>query len=756
MEPNENKYSFFDEELRKKADESKVNYKAVEAVLFSRITEVEHLDELAALKLDEMPLSDVFDKVENRLFSQIAQHNEYDIPMDECIRAQYDLSQAQWDRLESKIEERIHNSETLPNWELFVMASEDDPLLGEWEVIEDGLSERIGVVSGQEPWEQAARLDEMQIQDSLDTVEKMLDNRIMEKADLEDWEMVLKQEKIIPYSSWEKIEEQVFDKIENDSEGRKPLTLEEQPFWNIINSYVLTMKTVRATSAALLLLLIVVGGYYAQQSLSSQVPTLVYQLQGSAAELAETYNKAENKEFGSVKGGSVSLVNLHGLVEIQNGSDVKVDKLTKKDAWYKVGFNSSGAKGGVASGQVAFLVNPHHGKETFRVQTPDYQIIVKGTYFKVEPDLGGRMVTRVLEGEVKVESEMFGGTSVKAGESLVYDLFTGEYKVQGGGAVVQRKDLEVVPDVDDLRNYKSLTIRSAVENADIRIDGRYYGAAPLTIRQPAGKHQLWIGKSGFYAVDTTIVLGDNDRAVDIVLTPVQLSEPVVENGNNNKVTELQKIVKNTAVVSMESVATTLLGTPQEPRSSASLVDSLYGLAQAVEAMGDWKDALDMYQQIFDNPDASRLRKEDALFSIGKLRANNEANKTEARQVFLTYLAMFPGGFFAGETWLRLAELEFKTNPENAVQYYLKYFEMFPKHPRISELQNRVGVIYLQQKKYDEAISLFRQALSSMISQSKTERANVTSNLYRALEAKGDSKSADSVQRLYNLNYSEEK
>jgi tetratricopeptide (TPR) repeat protein len=82
--------------------------------------------------------------------------------------------------------------------------------------------------------------------------------------------------------------------------------------------------------------------------------------------------------------------------------------------------------------------------------------------------------------------------------------------------------------------------------------------------------------------------------------------------------------------------------------------------------------------------------------------------------------------------------------------------MFPHHPRISELQNRVGVIYLQQKKYDDAIFLFKQALSNMVSLSKDERENVTSNLHRALEAKGDRKSADTVLEQYILNFSGDK
>jgi tetratricopeptide (TPR) repeat protein len=751
MEQREDRDSFIDRELRKKVDDSKVNYKTIESILFSRISEVQGLRELAVLKLDEMPTSERLDMVEHNLFSQITQYNEYEVPTNECISTEYDLSASQWDRLTTKIEERIHNSTAFPAWEQILMASECEPLQGEWESVEEALFERVCRISGQESWEQCTRLDEIHIQGSLDAVEMKLETRIREKRDIELWEYVVKTEKILSYHCWEKIEESLFSKLK-DSDGTLPIS--KQPFWQVIDYYLLIARSARVASVVVLLMLMVVGGYFLQQKLNTQIPTLVYQLQGNATENSEINRGSLNENYNSVDGGSVSLVNSHGLVELQNGSDIKVDRLTKQHAWYKVGFEQPLTKGEIARGRASFLVNPHHGKETFRVQTPDYQIVVKGTFFKVEPDLDGRVSTRVLEGEIKVVSKLFKDTVVKAGESLVYDPFANEYKIQNGGTVVQRKEIESVPNVDELQQCKPVTIRSSVTGSDVRIDGRYFGTAPLTIRQSVGAHRIWIGKNGYVSVDTLIRLSDEDTtySLDIWLNAIQTQEKlaIIE---ESRVKNVDQKVKN---LSPESVANQLLGNDKHSEQYYSSIDSLYSLAQAVESKGNWKEAITLYQSVFDNPDVSRLRKEDALFSIGKLNAEHELVKTEARQTFLTYLALYPGGFFAGETWLRLAELEFKTNPENAVQYYLKYFEMFPRHPRISELQNRVGVIYLQKKKYDEAISLFRQALSNMISPSKGERENVSSNLHRALEAKGDSKSADTVLRQYILNLSEDK
>jgi tetratricopeptide (TPR) repeat protein len=750
MNQMENKYSLFEAELRRNTDDTMVDYRAVESSLFSRIADAEYLDELAVLKLDEVLSADTFGRIESKLFSQIIQYNEYDIPMNECIRTHYDLAQGQWDRLESKIEASMHSCESLPVWELYIKAPEVLPTTGEWETLEDSLFDRIGEISECELWEQAAHLDKMHIQDSLDTVEKILDERIRERESLEKWEFVLKSEEMIPFAKWENIESSLFEKIESGSDQR-PLLLKDQPFWHILNNYVLTLRTLKGAVTAMLLILIALGGYFSERLFSTSVPTLVYQLQGSATEGVKANSLIEHKVLNSVQGGSVSFVNEHGLVELQNGSKVHVDKMTRHHVRYKVGFGNNVSGNDVARGQVAFLVNPLKHNESFKVVTPDYEISVRGTYFKVEPDLGGRMVTRVLEGKVRVSSPLFGDTLLQAGQAIVYDIFTDTYRIQSGGAVVLRKDLEIVPDIDALKEYKIISIKSNVFDAEVRIDGHYLGTAPLSVRQAPGVHHIRLGKTGYVMKDTSITIGTEDSEFTVALH--EIKQPQTAPAVANEV----PVVTKKMIVSPEIVASVLLGDDEVVQKVEKPdFDSLYSLAQKVESKGNWKDAIVMYQKIFDNPDVSRLRKEDALFSIAKLRADNEDNKAGAKNVFMTYLALYPNGSFAGETWLRLAELEFKTSPDNAVQYYLKYFEMFPRHPRISELQNRVGVIYLQQKKYDNAISMFRQALASMISQSKSERANITSNLYRALEEKGDSKSADSVHRLYNLNYSQEK
>jgi tetratricopeptide (TPR) repeat protein len=176
------------------------------------------------------------------------------------------------------------------------------------------------------------------------------------------------------------------------------------------------------------------------------------------------------------------------------------------------------------------------------------------------------------------------------------------------------------------------------------------------------------------------------------------------------------------------------------------INDKYYAAQKAEIAGNWKLAVLLYEDVFDNQYSSRLKKEDALFSIGKLHAEHDLDMSGAKEVFLKYLALYPEGSFSGECWLRLAELEFAANPENAIQYYTKFFEMFPRHPRLSELQHRVGVIYLQTKRYREAVSMFRQALKNSATAPDSERRQIYANLYRALEESGDTEAAAIVKK----------
>jgi tetratricopeptide (TPR) repeat protein len=130
--------------------------------------------------------------------------------------------------------------------------------------------------------------------------------------------------------------------------------------------------------------------------------------------------------------------------------------------------------------------------------------------------------------------------------------------------------------------------------------------------------------------------------------------------------------------------------------------------------------------------------------MAKLIADNTADKTGATEGFLYYLAAYPTGYFVGESWLRLAELEFEHNQDKAIEYYLKYFEKYPRHYRIAELQQRVGLIYLQKKKYDDAIAMFKLAFTNIHDDSAAEKSKISASLYKALNEKEKAQNARST------------
>ena len=166
-------------------------------------------------------------------------------------------------------------------------------------------------------------------------------------------------------------------------------------------------------------------------------------------------------------------------------------------------------------------------------------------------------------------------------------------------------------------------------------------------------------------------------------------------------------------------------------------DSGKGYFQKAEfsESSNWQDALALYEKVFNDHFAPHLQREVACFSVAKLLADHGADKAKAKEGFFNYLAMYPTGNFVGESWLRLAELEFEHDQDKAIEYYLRYFDKYPRHYRIAELQERVGLIYLQKKKYDDAISMFKLALSNIQGDNQTDKSKILANIYKTLKEK---------------------
>ncbi|HEX3020521.1 MAG TPA: PEGA domain-containing protein [Chitinispirillaceae bacterium] len=735
MNTESNKDFWFEDALRADLTSAAIDFNAVEACLLERIDKTEELGVLSLLKAEEIVPMERFQRVEKQLFTQVAQYKEYEEPVNECIAAQDDLTHAQWERLEAKLFARINDCADLPVWERVVMTPQTEPLPGHWESIENIIFDEIAKSDKQEPWIICARNEEVSTPAIIEQEELLFERIFNEKDSLKSFEQELKREVVLSLSQLEEIEDSLFARIERH---KAQIKLEKQPFWAFIEHYFTVFKAAGLVSA---LLLISIWGFSVNRRHNnrseSAVPTFAYQLKGAAVNIADLNGKID-KSCLSVSGGTVKLVNRHGSIELQNDSKIEMLKVTQKAAHYRVSLSDI-EKDSLSASRITFLVNKHQPDEKFLINTSDYQITVKGTYFKLEPGYRGTVTTRVLEGVIKVSSDLFDEVEIRAGQILEYDSQTERYTVKNGGQSVKRQDLEQVPEINTLMKQRLVQIKSAVTGADVFIDGKLYGNAPVAVRCHPGIYKVTLARDGYLKLDTMVNISVDENNFVFTLNKiekpvlVQKTEPVKRVINSK---EKPRVINSVPKVDSQEITPELIrSTFLEPDSSVKQNEQIYLKAQNEEMAGNWKEAITFYQQVFDNKSSSRLSREDALFSIGRLKAENIHNPAEASQVFLTYLALFPQGSFAGESWLRLAELEFRSRPENATRYYEKFFQVYPRHPRIIELKNRVGVIYLQQKRFDEAIELFKEALNGPVFPGEKEKAVISENLKRAMQQK---------------------
>jgi TolA-binding protein len=571
----------------------------------------------------------------------------------------------------------------------------------------------------------------------LHRIESRLEERIRQASRLEPWERQLMAEVHLPMGRWEAVEDKLFARIE---QHRKIGLVAPPSFWLGLGFF-LKSPTAKVAASLVLALVALFGGLEFRKRNAPAIETLVYQAQGATVtDLQSAFGEKRpslqgRTEISSKDDGAMILVNKRGFVEMRNGSRLEIEEAGRKQLRYRVGFAGQSKS---ARGNVTFFVNKRKGGEKYQVATPDYRIDVVGTYFRVQPDLGGRVSTSVLEGKVKIHSDAFGDFEVGAGQSLSYDASTGKYRVQDGGVSVRHEDIDSVPTVDELGNYGVVTVTSDEVGADVRIDNRYKGATPMVVLLPPGRHYLRLSKDGHAVVDTAVTVLDGGSHRIALSLPSNRPAPVAA---LPRPADKSKPAAKPA----EKPAPKPAAVPEISRSEEA--DLIYRKADELQAK-DWQAAVALYRLVLENPASKPLRKEAALFSIARLRADYEKEKSQAKEDFLRYLALYPDGAFSGESWLRLAELEVGRNQNKAVQYYLRAIEKMPRHPRLSEMQHRVGLLYLQDKRYDEAVASFRQSLGNILYANEAEKKKIYQSLYRALVAKGDLESAELIGEEY--------
>ncbi|MDG5814202.1 PEGA domain-containing protein [Chitinispirillales bacterium ANBcel5] len=728
----ENKLHWFESVLRSDIDESNIDYTSVELRLDSRIEQAEDLGALAMLKKDEITPHELLDRVEKQLYKRIDLYREYEEPVNECINTQEELPRNRWIKIEDKLDDSITELSLRDEWENIIMTPKISTQK-QWEQREEKLFEKIKIwEQNNSEWEEAASQEELEPPFSIESRENEFDKLVSKVDSLSDWELYLRAEKVPSCGFWERVEENLFSKINSDQKSKG---LGAQPFWIMIDYYLNRLSSVKYIGVVLFILVVgalTFNSFNYLNDYAQSIPTLVFQAQGADAEIVD-FLATDRKQYSSNEGGFLKLVNKYGFIELQNGSALEIEHLSTEMASYRVGVSNS-TESKTSQQRAVFYVNEQRTGKRFNVSTPDYDISVTGTYFSVKPEDNNRFTTQVLEGSVIIKNGAE-AIELKAGQSYIYDAENESYSIRDGGIVVSRSEITRIPAIEELLNYRVLIIRSNTPGCSVKIDGRYYGSTPLALYRSEGDHRVELIKDGYETIDTLITIAD--ESVN------RLEFSMLAKAQEQK----QRPFRETSAV----VKTDETGEEDQPVQQLSNVEQIYRTAREYELSGSWNEALELYTKLYEDETVRDIYREDALFSIGKIKSEH-VSQIEAKRVFHTYLDVFPLGLFAGESWLRLAELEFAEDQTRAVQYYHNYFELFPNHYRTSELQNRVGLIYLQQNKYNEAIAMFQTALENMAPSQKNARKSAYINLHNALRAKGDEAKAQLVMKEYRSEF----
>jgi TolA-binding protein len=582
------------------------------------------------------------------------------------------------------------------------------------QVVEVGVNKRIAeYLEFDEPVDQCIIGDRKVPERYWRYLEMKLNEKIDGITPIAPEEQVLKADEILEQGKVESIEKALFARI-RDYENERKVADKVTSFFSF--------SRILPIAASVLLAVSAICGYLIYRDSIKTIPSVLYQAQGESLDAVKTEIPSRGV-VQSEKGGSLTIVNAKGYVELRNGSKLEIVKASEKEVLYHTRFADADNQL-VGQGSATFFVNHQKKREKYTVATRDYRIEVTGTYFRLQPDIDGHVSVAVREGEVKIVFNAGETKLLKAGQTLAYDLNSNTFSTLSDGITVPRQEIEQFPDIKDLNEYRRVLIKST-PSAVVRIDDRYVGMTPLLIMQPIGEHSLSMEKTGFRTIDTAFSVTE---AAAGVYSFALMETPTITGRIARKNQRASVPTRKAGRKQPEAAATTFV--------SAYTENDFYD-AENLESQ-NWQKAFALYRNVFQNPRTPKLRKETALFSMAKLEAEHETDKTKAKEAFLHYLALFPTGNFVGESWLRLAELEFENDQNKSIEYYQRYFEKYPRHSRISELQYRVGLIYLQRKKYDDAISMFKLSLANYQGSDTNEKEKIKTSLYKALKEKNES------------------
>lgn len=168
-------------------------------------------------------------------------------------------------------------------------------------------------------------------------------------------------------------------------------------------------------------------------------------------------------------------------------------------------------------GQVAVRVGPHQPGEALRVMTPDHSVSVHGTWFVVSVDARGTHV-EVLEGVVEVAALAGDGSSTRiaAPQRAFFPRGRGVGEdaraLSGGKAAALRLSTEMglLPwaGIDKAFAATGMLDVASTPPASLVVDGVPFGATPLDLRRPRGRHLVELSRPGFATISRWVVVGD--------------------------------------------------------------------------------------------------------------------------------------------------------------------------------------------------------------------------------------------------------
>ena len=180
---------------------------------------------------------------------------------------------------------------------------------------------------------------------------------------------------------------------------------------------------------------------------------------------------------------------------------------------------------GLSRGSVAVRVGPRQPGESLRVVTPDHVITVHGTWFVVGADARGTTVD-VLEGVIEVSTP--DGKETTRVVAPMHGFFAGNTPGHEAGGVSQQVHAITAHDATALRASSEMgllpwkddsgiggllgatgvvDIRSEPPASGVAVDGVSFGASPLLVRRPLGRHLIELSRVGFSTVSRWTEVG---------------------------------------------------------------------------------------------------------------------------------------------------------------------------------------------------------------------------------------------------------